>query len=327
MKKIKPLISIITPTYNHENFIGQCIESVLAQTYKNWEQIIIDDGSTDKTSEVISKYKDFRIHYIKQKNIGIWRLSEIYNNALNISQGQFIAILEGDDYWPEDKLEKQLTCFDNKKVILSWGRGRVINENNQILYEIFLKDFRKYKDIYSNYISPIALKKLLIEDFITPAVTVMIRKDALIEISGFKQPYYAPFVDYSTWLELALIGNFAYYDSTLGYWRRHSLQMSSSNLLKIIEAQAKLRMEFFNSLKNDYIVSLGLNQKVIKSESCWNFGRVLLNIKNKRQARKEFQFAMFNGILKTRIKALVGLIISYFPISLESFIKLSGFNK
>jgi len=327
MKKIKPLISIITPTYNHENFIGQCIESALAQTYKNWEQIIIDDGSTDKTSEVISKYKDFRIRYIKQRNIGIWRLSEVYNNALDISQGQFIAILEGDDYWPEDKLEKQLTCFDNKKVVLSWGRGRVVNENNKILYEIFLKDFRKYKDIYNNYISPIALKKLLIENFITPAVTVMIRKDALIKIGGFKQPYYAPFVDYSTWLELAFVGCFTYCDSVLGYWRRHTFQMSSSGLLKIIEAQAKLRMEFFNSLKNDYIINLGLNKKIIKSESCWNFGRVLLNIKHKKQARKEFKFAMFNGILKTRIKALTGFIISYFPISLESFIKLLGFNK
>ena len=59
-----PLVSIITPTYNHEKFIAQCIESVLAQTYTAWEQIIIDDGSSDATKDIISKYNDKRIKYI-----------------------------------------------------------------------------------------------------------------------------------------------------------------------------------------------------------------------------------------------------------------------
>ena len=63
----KPLVSIITPTYNHEKFIEQCVRSVLSQTYPNWEMIIIDDGSTDKTPEKIEQFKDDRIHYIRQK--------------------------------------------------------------------------------------------------------------------------------------------------------------------------------------------------------------------------------------------------------------------
>ena len=72
----KPLVSIITPTYNHEKFIGQCIESVLSQTFSTWEQIIIDDGSTDGTLETIARYKDKRIRYIWQENMGIWRLGK-----------------------------------------------------------------------------------------------------------------------------------------------------------------------------------------------------------------------------------------------------------
>ncbi len=66
-----PLISIITPTYNHANFIRKCIDSVIEQDYPNWEQIIIDDGSTDDTSNIISEFDDKRIIYIKQDNIGI----------------------------------------------------------------------------------------------------------------------------------------------------------------------------------------------------------------------------------------------------------------
>ena len=76
------LVSIITPTFNHERFIGTCIENVLKQTFQNWEMIIIDDGSTDKTEYEVTKYTDDRIRYVKQENVGIWKLSETYNKAL-----------------------------------------------------------------------------------------------------------------------------------------------------------------------------------------------------------------------------------------------------
>ncbi|MDM7940633.1 MAG: glycosyltransferase, partial [Methanothrix sp.] len=80
-----PSVSIITPTYNHERYIAECIDSVLAQSYPYWEQIIIDDGSSDGTQDVISLYKDKRIKYIRQENKGIWRLGETYNKALQLA--------------------------------------------------------------------------------------------------------------------------------------------------------------------------------------------------------------------------------------------------
>ena len=103
----KPLISIITPTYNHANYMEKCIESVLEQDYANWEQIIIDDEYTDDTPNIISEFDDERIIYIKQDNIGIQNLNKTYNKALNLSKGEYIAILEGDDYWPDYKLGEQ----------------------------------------------------------------------------------------------------------------------------------------------------------------------------------------------------------------------------
>jgi len=119
----RPMVSIITPTYNHERFIAQCIESVLAQSYPYWEQIIIDDGSTDRTSEIVARYRDDRITYTRQENRGIWQLSRIYNDALMRSKGQYIAILEGDDFWPPHKLERQMKAFEESNADISWGRG------------------------------------------------------------------------------------------------------------------------------------------------------------------------------------------------------------
>src|SRR5436190_82102 len=100
MNSHHPLVSIITPTYNHERFIGPCIESLLAQTYENWEQIIIDDGSTDHTADVVRRYSDPRIKYIYQQHRGVESLAHTYNRALKTSHGRLVAILEGDDACP-----------------------------------------------------------------------------------------------------------------------------------------------------------------------------------------------------------------------------------
>ena len=85
----EPLVSIVSPTYNHATYIADCIESVLKQTYSNWEMIIIDDGSTDGTFAVAQEYtkKDNRIQAYTQKNIGIFRLGESYNFALSKCKG------------------------------------------------------------------------------------------------------------------------------------------------------------------------------------------------------------------------------------------------
>ena len=105
-----PLVSIITPTYNHEKYIGECIRSVQSQTYSNWEMLIVDDGSTDNTFSIASELAagDSRIHVYTQKNIGIFRLCETYNFALSESKGKYIAVLEGDDVWLPEKLSVQV---------------------------------------------------------------------------------------------------------------------------------------------------------------------------------------------------------------------------
>lgn len=102
------LISIITPTYNCGKFIGETIESVINQTYENWEMIIVDDCSKDNTKDIVNKYaqNDDRIKYhLLEKNSGA---AIARTKAMELANGNYMAFLDSDDLWVEDKLEKQL---------------------------------------------------------------------------------------------------------------------------------------------------------------------------------------------------------------------------
>lgn len=100
------LVSIIMPTYNCGRFIKESIDSVLAQTYDNWELLIVDDCSTDDTEAIVRGYKDKRIHYMcNEQNIGA---ALTRNRALREAKGRYIAFLDADDLWLPEKLEKQV---------------------------------------------------------------------------------------------------------------------------------------------------------------------------------------------------------------------------
>lgn len=126
------LVSIITPSYNSSLFIVQTIESILAQTYTNWELLITDDCSTDNSVEIIEWYcqKDARIKLFLRKcngGAGICR-----NNSIQKAKGQFIAFCDSDDYWMPDKLEKQLAFMAKKGCVLSYTSYMTCDENGDM---------------------------------------------------------------------------------------------------------------------------------------------------------------------------------------------------
>jgi glycosyltransferase involved in cell wall biosynthesis len=102
----KPLVSIIIPTYNRAHLIGETIQSVISQTYTNWELLVIDDGSEDETEAVVSGFKDHRISYFRLNHTGY--LGRVKNYGIRKSSGEYIAFLDSDDLWRPDKLEWQL---------------------------------------------------------------------------------------------------------------------------------------------------------------------------------------------------------------------------
>lgn len=108
--KNNPKVSVIIPTYNRAHLIGRAIKSVLNQTYKDFEIIIVDDGSTDKTEEVVKDFKDERVRYIRrEKNKGG---SAARNTGIKAARGEYIAFQDSDDEWLPEKLEKQMKAFE-----------------------------------------------------------------------------------------------------------------------------------------------------------------------------------------------------------------------
>jgi glycosyltransferase involved in cell wall biosynthesis len=315
-----PLVSIITPTFNHEKFIATCIESVLKQTYPHWEMIIIDDGSTDRTREIIESYHDRRIIYKRQENLGIWKLKETYNKALSISHGDLIAILEGDDAWPRYKLEEQIKTFQNNDdVIFSWGRKNTVNDENKII-AFDLHSLNPFKSMTQEEIT----RMLILANFIQPC-TVMIEKKTLLSLGGFIQNEKTPYVDYPTFLELSLKGRFYPSDRVLGYWRKHKAQITT-------EKEAEMNEGFMASL--DFYENLDLSRKdqlkfnaedklkfrneIIRDQIAVS-ARLALIKENWNEAIKYYKTIFKNGSLKIRVQSILGIISAYLKKDLEWF--------
>jgi len=107
--------------------------SVLAQTEPRWEQLVIDDGSTDGTDDVVKTFGDPRISLVRRNHRGIMHLADSYNDALAMARGEFVAVLEGDDFWPPWKLTRQLRSFHDPAVVLSWGRAAETDTDGRVM--------------------------------------------------------------------------------------------------------------------------------------------------------------------------------------------------
>src|SRR5687767_15367714 len=124
---VQPLVSVIMPAYNTEKFIGESIQSVVDQTYANWELLIVDDGSTDKTADIIRQHAalDSRVKYLFQQN---GRQAKARNLSIEHSQGTLIAFLDADDLWLPEKLERQLQALVATTADVVYSNGLIIYE-------------------------------------------------------------------------------------------------------------------------------------------------------------------------------------------------------
>ena len=139
MDKKRILVSIIIPVYNVDKYISSCIESVINQTYKNIELILVDDGSSDKSGEIIDNYieKDSRIKVIHKKNSGV---SAARNTGIDVARGDYICFADGDDWLMEDYVEHLLDlCIDNdadvaytKDMFTTFYKKQVVSTNTYI---------------------------------------------------------------------------------------------------------------------------------------------------------------------------------------------------
>lgn len=176
-----PLVSIITPTYNRAHTLGACIQSVLGQSYTNFELLIIDDGSEDDTVALIQQFEDTRIQYYPIAHVG--NLSYLRNFGLARSQGEFIAFIDSDDIWEANKLETQMNQLAQDPTC-RWAFSDLIefNEEHTILRDGIYQRLQREDGAYIGLFDDLIHSKLII----FPSCLLM-KKSLLNQVTSFNE--------------------------------------------------------------------------------------------------------------------------------------------
>lgn len=332
------LVSVVTPTYNHGAYIIDCIRSVQAQTYPHWEMLIVNDGSPDNTAQIVAEYiqksGDTRIRLFNQENVGIFRLGETYNFALEQSKGEFVAILEGDDLWEPQKLERQVAAMTaNPSMVLSWGMAESVKDDLSEVYGLHPLMDSEHRKYYSNSPPGMLLNLLFIENCL-PALTILIRKKTLLDIGGFQQSHNLPLVDMPTTMALSLKGAFHFDDFLYGKWRIFPNQATKTYPMEIIKGRYALVLEYCDKLpagirEHVYVTSGDIHRYFdrIILIGYSRSGRYKLIRGNYPGAREDYIQAIFSKgplLLLWRIRSIIGWWCGVFHINVEWLAKLIG---
>jgi glycosyltransferase involved in cell wall biosynthesis len=211
-------VSIIVPTYNRAHLVTETIDSILAQTVKDFELIVVDNESTDNTEEVIKSYTDGRIRYFQHQNNGLIAVNRNY--GISKANGEYIAFCDDDDLWMPEKLERQIKLLDlNKELGLVYSDSYIMDENGNLGRYTLLSGSKLFRGN--------VFDKLFQSNFI-PMPTVMIRREVLSKVGGF-DPKYRIAQDYDLWLKIAEHYPIDFTDEPLAKYRIHGRSTISKN--------------------------------------------------------------------------------------------------
>lgn len=215
------LVSVVMPAYNSEAFVSEAIASVIDQTYENWELIIVDDGSTDRTREIVSGFvaSDGRIHYLHQSNSGP---ASARNKGIHASRGRYIAFLDSDDLWFRDKLEKQMNFAVTHPGYVVYGGVRYLREKDGMFVEDKeTKNFRNFGTIAEN------AEYLLFHPNLTMTCSVILEKSMLEKVGLFDQTLSSS-EDDNLYFRLALNYMFFALQEPVFYRRKHTQNITAN---------------------------------------------------------------------------------------------------
>ncbi len=206
------LVSVVIASYNNGQFLEEGVESILNQQYKNFEIIIVDDGSTDNTKEIVIKYEiEPKVRYFYQENQG---QAKAKNKGIIESNGDYIAFLDADDKWTQDKLSSQLPCFNKSENI-----GVVFTNLNHI---------NEYGDVIEipkrEFFSGNLTSKLLVDNVVT-GMSSIVKKECFDKVGIFDEQLPMG-IDYDLWLRISTVYEFYFLDKVTYLYRQWSGQMS-----------------------------------------------------------------------------------------------------
>ena len=240
-----PYFTIVIPSYNRGHIVGRAIESVLNQSYSDFEIIVVDDGSTDNTKEVVCQYLDSRINYFFQENSGV---SAARNTGSKLAKGDYIAFIDSDDIWYKNKIKIQIKFMTANKALFSFNSYNIINKENKIIGAIKAQKKIDYKSLLKSCdigLSTVMFHKSLKKYIIFPKLKTK--------------------EDYVVWLRLVKnkinlfgINNF------LSAWRKVNNSLSSSVYQKMIDGYKVYRIYEKKSIISSIIFLFILSVSFIK---------------------------------------------------------------
>ncbi|MEQ1727572.1 MAG: glycosyltransferase [Vicinamibacterales bacterium] len=227
-----PLVSVLLPVYNRPQWIGRAIESVFAQSYPRVELIVVDDGSTDKTPDVIERFGP-RVTSLRQPNRGAYAAR---NLGLARARGELIAFIDSDDSWYPDRLSSQVPLFDKSEVGLVFGDAAIVDHDGPVPSRRRVTSFEttpprrglvSHHFVWGNFV---------------PMSSVVVRRRCLDEVGGFPDSARLS-ADYLTWFRISLRHELDYVPSPVFEYARHQGSISR-NLVSSLRA----RIELFEGL-------------------------------------------------------------------------------
>lgn len=283
-----PLVSVIMNCYNGETYLADAIKSILLQTYNNFEVIFWDNQSHDNSASIFKSFKDKRLkYYYAKKHTSLY---EARNLALKKSRGKFIAFLDTDDIWLNDKLNSQIRQIKNKKTALVYSNYYILNQVTglkKIAYKDKLPEGIIYKKLLKNYFLGIG--------------TVLIKKDIFLKGKNLFNKRFNIIGDFDFFTRLSKNNYFSCLQRPLSIYRIHKESFSNKNYqMHINELKFWLKKEKFF----DDSLIFSLRQKIFYME-------IILNIFNKKYIESLKMLKQIQSVTK-RIKLLIFLLIPNF---------------
>lgn len=246
-----PVVSVIVPSYNYGHLIGATFESLQAQTFPNWECIVIDDGSTDDTAEVVARFMktDSRIKFFRQSNR---RQAAARNNGFTQMSGKYVQFLDADDLLESKKFERQVEYLEehpNVEIIYGDTRYFETDRPGELLYTMYGENI-PWQPRLSGGGSDMLLSLVRRN---TVIVNAPLTRRSLVERVGRFDEELPPLEDWEFWIRCALAGaqfRFEDFEDTLALVRSHGAS-SSRNILRMTAAEVRMRRKLKRLLANE----------------------------------------------------------------------------
>jgi len=246
-----PAVSIVIPTYNHAEYLQQALHSVVDQTFRDWEAIIVNNFSDDATLQIIEQFNEPRFRVINFRNHGVIAASR--NEGLRNSLAPVIAFLDSDDTWYKDKLSKCMSEFENGAKVVCHG-------------ENWISDSAVPRAIFYGPAEKATYKNLLFRGNCISTSATLVNKQVLEQLSGFSEnPSFITAEDYELWMRISLATtNFVFIHEILGEFRRHG-ESASSSVDKHLAAEIAVINHHVEQIRPSFLVFIKARHRRAKA--------------------------------------------------------------